>query len=103
MIVDFKAPDKLPTSGSLGGIVFDGQTVVSFGPSDAPLTIPMDKLKPKAWHRVRFVRDFERYSVYLNDQFIGKTTLDLSRRGPVGLANNGQALEYANIYLRPLR
>jgi hypothetical protein len=103
MIVDFKTPDKLPTSGSLGGIVYDDQTVVSIGASDAPLSIPLDKLKPKAWNRVRFVRDFERYSVYLNDQFIGKTKLDLSRRGFVGIANNGQPLEYANIYIRPLR
>jgi len=103
LTVDFKTPDKLPASGALGGIVFDGQTVVTFGPSDAPLTIPFDKLKPKAWHRVRFVRDFERYSVYLNNQFIGKTTLDLSRRGHVGLANSGQPMEYANIYIRSLR
>ncbi len=103
LLVDFKAPDKLPTSGSLGGISMGDQTIVTFGPSDAPLTIPFDKLKPKAWHRVRFIRDFERYSVYLNNQLIGKTTLDLSRRAPVGLVNAGQPLEYANIYIRPLR
>ena len=102
LIVDFKAPDKLPTSGVLGGIVFDGKTIVSFGASEAPLPIDMDKLKAKAWHRVRLVRDFERYSVYMNNEFIGKTTLDLSRRAPVGLANFGRQLEYANVYIRDL-
>jgi hypothetical protein len=100
LTMDFKAPDKIPTSGALGGIVFDGQTIVSIGNSEAPLAISLDKLKAKTWYRVRFVRDFERYSVYLNDQFIGKTTMDLKRRAPVGLANFGGALEYANIYIR---
>lgn len=99
LIVDFKTPDQLHGSGALGGVVFDNQTVVSFGASDAPLTIGLDKLKNKTWYRVKFVRDFERYSVYLNNEFIGKTTLDLARRAPVGLANYGQQLEYANIYI----
>lgn len=100
LIVDFKAPDTLPASGALGGIVFEGKTIVSFGSSDAPLVIGLEKLKAKAWHRVRFIRDFERYSVYVNNEFVGKTTLDLGRRGPVGLANFGHQLEYANVYIK---
>lgn len=102
LIVDFKTPDKLPANDALGGIVYGDKTIVSFGASDAPLVIPLNKLKAKTWYRVKFVRDFERYSVYLNNEFIGKTTLDLARRASVGLANYGLQLEYANVYLRDL-
>ncbi|HEY1172870.1 MAG TPA: family 16 glycoside hydrolase [Verrucomicrobiae bacterium] len=101
--VDFKTPAKLPTSGTIGGLTLDDQTIVSFGDSEAPMSIGLDKLKPKAWNRVRLVRDFERFSVYLNGQFIGKTTVATKRSAEVGLANAGQPLEFANIYIRPLR
>jgi hypothetical protein len=104
LIVDFKAPDKLPASGAIGGIVLGGKTAVSFGSGNAPVVIGWDKLKAKAWHRVRLSRQHGKLTVYLNNELMGSALFAPTVKGewPVGLANEGQALEYANVYVRDL-
>jgi hypothetical protein len=105
LIVDFKAPDKLPANGPLGGIVVAGKTAVSFGAGKAPIVIAGDKLKAKAWHRVRLSKQNGKLNVYLNNELIESAPFTETVKGqwPVGLANEGQALEYANIYVRELK
>lgn len=105
LIVDFKAPDKFPGNGPLGGIVLAGKTAISFGTGTAPITIGWDKLKAKAWHRVRLTKQNGKLTVYLNSVQIDSVPFADTVKGewPVGLMNEGQVLEYANVYVRELK
>ena len=105
LLVDFKTPEKLSANTTFGGIVIGGKTAIQLGAGNAPVVIPVEKLKAKTWYRVRALQQRGQLSVYLNNDLVGSALFAPTVKGqwPIGLANEGSALEYANIYIRPVK
>jgi hypothetical protein len=107
IICDINLPKGTDLTKPAAGLCVQGSNrpLVLFGQGDAALTLGGDKIKVGQWYRIKATIKGSQVKVLITEAAEAnpqsfELTLDKPTKGPIGLADQGQAVQYANIYVR---
>ena len=106
-IADVQIPKDADLSKPLAGFSVRGaeRPVVIFGTGDAPIVFGADKVKPGKWYRLLLSLEGSQLKATLtepqdaNPQIV-EANVDLPAKGPVGVADLGTSVTFANFFVR---
>lgn len=106
-IADFQLPKDAVLTRACAGLCVRGQAApaVLIGSGTAPIVFGADKVKPGKWYRVRLTLSGSKATATLtepqdaNPQVV-EGRLEGAAKGPVGVADFGGAVSFANFFVR---
>ena len=106
-IADVQIPKDADLSQALAGFSVRGaeRPIVIFGTGDAPIVFGADKVKPGKWYRLRLSLEGSHLKATLtepqdaNPQVV-EANVNLPAKGPVGVADLGTSVTFANFFIR---
>ncbi|WP_395746245.1 family 16 glycoside hydrolase [Prosthecobacter sp.] len=106
-IADFQLPKGADLAQACAGLCVRGQKspAVLIGAGKAPIVFGADKVKPGKWYRVRLKLEGSKATATLTEPQdanpqVQEGTLEASAKGPVGVADLGKPVTFANFFVR---
>ncbi len=107
IICDVNLPKSTDLTKPAAGLCVQGSSrpLVLFGQGDAALTLGADKIKAGQWYRIKATLKGSQVKVLITEAAEAnpqsfEITLEKPMKGAIGLADLGQAVQYANIFVR---